>query len=145
MNTRTKDALNSFKIYIERNEKPFNFMTYDRDEEEQRRKEYEVAQAAIALAKVAQNKQEEQLEKIIKKQKEQQTKMNIEVFREQQKDVLDTESQNIRMYLQDNLVTFLAEGLQDICVKQPEDPVDALAEYLFRRSLEVRYPDPTQY
>ena len=127
------------------NEKPFNFMTYDQDEEEQRRKEYEVAQAAIALAKVAQNKQEEQLEKIIKKQKEQQTKMNIEVFREQQKDVLDTESQNIRMYLQDNLVTFLAEGLQDICVKQPEDPVDALAEYLFRRSLEVRYPDPTQY
>ena len=120
-------------------------MTYDQDEEEQRRKEYEVAQAAIALAKVAQNKQEEQLEKIIKKQKEQQTKMNIEVFRDQQKDVLDTESQNIRMYLQDNLVTFLAEGLQDICVKQPEDPVDALAEYLFRRSLEVRYPDPTQY
>ena len=49
------------------------------------------------------------------------------------------------MYLQDNLVTFLAEGLQDICLKQPEDPVDALAEYLFKRSLEVRYPDPTQY
>jgi adenylate kinase len=49
------------------------------------------------------------------------------------------------MYLQDNLVTFLAEGLQDICLKTPEDPVDALAEYLFKRSLEVRYPDPTQY
>ena len=49
------------------------------------------------------------------------------------------------MYLQDNLVTFLAEGLQDICLKQPEDPVDALAEYLFKRSLEVRYKDPTQY
>lgn len=67
------------------------------------------------------------------------------MFREQQKDILDTQSQNIRMYLQDNLVTFLAEGLQDICLKQPEDPVDALAEYLFKRSLEVRYPDPTQY
>ena len=49
------------------------------------------------------------------------------------------------MYLQDNLVTFLAEGLQDICLKQPQDPVDALAEYLFKRSLEVRYKDPTQY
>lgn len=43
------------------------------------------------------------------------------------------------------MVTFLAEGLQDICLKQPEDPVDALAEYLFKRSLEVRYKDPTQY
>jgi hypothetical protein len=49
-------------------------MVYDADEEEVRRKEYEVAQAAIALQRVAQRKQEENLEKIIKKQKEQQTK-----------------------------------------------------------------------
>ena len=92
-------------------------MTYDEDEEEKRRQSYEMIQAAIAIQKVAQSKQEENLEKIIKKQKESQTKYNIEVFREQQKDILDTQSQNIRMYLQDNLVTFLAEGLQDICLK----------------------------
>lgn len=117
--TRAKDALNGFKIYIERNEKPFNYMTFDDDEEQTRRKEYEIAQAAIALQLVGAKKQEENLEKIIKKQKEAQTKFNIEVFRERQKDVLDTQSQNIRMYLQDNLVLFLAEGLQDICLKQP--------------------------
>lgn len=86
-------------------------MTYDENEEEVRRKEYEIAQAAIAIQKISKAKQEENLEKIIKKQKEQQTKYNIEVCREQQKDVLDTESQVTRMYLQDNLVTFLAEGL----------------------------------
>lgn len=86
-------------------------MTYDEDEEAKRRAQYESAQAAIAISKIATVKQEENLEKIIKKQKEQQTKYNIEVFREQQKDILDTQSQNIRMYLQDNLVTFLAEGL----------------------------------
>ena len=120
-------------------------MTHDDDEEKVRRAEYDSIQAAIAIQKVAMAKQEENLEKIIKKQKEANTKYNIEVFREQQKDILDTQSQNIRMYLQDNLVTFLAEGLQDICLKTPEDPVDALAEYLFKRSLEVRYPDPTQY
>ena len=74
-------------------------MTYDEDEEQVRRKEYEIAQAAIAIQKIAKAKQEENLEKIIKKQKEQNTKHNIEVFRDQQKDVLDTESQNIRMYL----------------------------------------------
>jgi len=120
-------------------------MTFDEDEETKRRADYEISQAALAIQKVAQAKQEENLEKIIKKQKEAQTKYNIEVFREQQKDILDNQSLNIRMYLQDNLVTFLAEGLQDICLKQPEDPVDALAEYLFKRSLEVRYKDPTQY
>lgn len=88
---------------------------------------------------------EEQLEKIIKKQKEATTKFNIEVLRDQQKDEIDNQSQNIRMYLQDNLVQFLADGLHDICVRQPVDPVDALAEYLFKRSLDVKYPDPTQY
>lgn len=46
--------------------------------------------AAAALLKVQKARQEENLEKIIKKQKEQQTKYNIEVFREQQKDMLDT-------------------------------------------------------
>jgi adenylate kinase len=120
-------------------------MTHDEDAEAMRRVEYNLLQQMDFKARIAKQKQEENLERIIKKQKEVQTNFNVEIFREQQKDVLDTESQNIRMYLQDNLVTFLAEGLQEICVKQPEDPVDALAEYLFRRSLEVRYPDPTQY
>ena len=67
-------------------------MTYDEDEEEKRRKEYEIVQASIAMQKIAKTKQEENLERIIKKQKEQQTKYNIEVFREQQKDILDTNS-----------------------------------------------------
>lgn len=45
-------------------------MTYDEDEEKQRRADYEKSQAALAIQKVAQSKQEENLEKIIKKQKE---------------------------------------------------------------------------
>jgi adenylate kinase len=45
----------------------------------------------------------------------------------------------------DNLVPFLTEGLIDVCKTQPEDPVDALAEYLFKRSLEVNDPDPCNY
>ena len=62
-----------------------------------------------------------------------------------QKDIIDTNSQAIRQYLQDNLVIFLADGLHTICTKQPDDPVDSLAEYLFKRSLDVKYPDPTEY
>jgi adenylate kinase len=45
----------------------------------------------------------------------------------------------------DNLVPFLTEGLIDVCKTQPADPVDALAEYLFKRSLEVNDPDPSSY
>ena len=39
----------------------------------------------------------------------------------------------------------LTDGLIEICKGQPIDPIDALAEYLFRRSLDVPYPDPTVY
>lgn len=31
-----RKMLNAFKIYIERNEKPFNYMTYDKDNETER-------------------------------------------------------------------------------------------------------------
>lgn len=45
----------------------------------------------------------------------------------------------------DNVVPILTEGLIEVCKITPEDPVDHLAEYLFKRSLEVPYPDPSQY
>jgi len=45
----------------------------------------------------------------------------------------------------DNLVQILTDGLIEVCKKTPDDPVDYLAEYLFRRSLDVPYPDPSAY
>ena len=50
----------------------------------------------------------------------------------------------------DNLVPILTDGLIEICKKSPQkdsnwDPVDFLAEYLFKRSLDVPYPDPSNY
>lgn len=66
-------------------------------------------------------------------------------IREQEKEELDTKSQPIRTYLNDNLVPILADGLIYVCVNQPDDPIDCLAEYLFKRSLDVPFPDPTTY
>ena len=45
----------------------------------------------------------------------------------------------------DNLVPILTEGLIETCKLQPDDPVDSLAEFLFKRSLDVPYPDPCSY
>ena len=44
----------------------------------------------------------------------------------------------------DNVVPILTEGLINVCKEMPEDPVDFLAEYLFKKSLEVPYPNPTE-
>lgn len=45
----------------------------------------------------------------------------------------------------DNLVPILTDGLIEVCKRTPGDPVDFLAEYLFKRALDVPYPDPTSY
>jgi hypothetical protein len=43
------------------------------------------------------------------------------------------------------MVGILSDGLIDVCRQCPDDPVDHLAEYLFKRSLDVVDPDPNQY
>ena len=79
------------------------------------------------------------------KQKESYSKKKKEQLKEWERDTLDAKSQLIRQYLMDNLVPILTDGLIEVCRKQPEDPVDHLAGYLFKRSLDVRYPDPSGY
>lgn len=89
--------------------------------------------------------QEEQLEKVLKYQKELAIKQNIKALDGARKDQIDAKSQPIRQYLIDNLVPILTDGMIDVCKKQPDDVCDFLAEYLFKRSLDVPYPDPTTY
>ncbi len=88
---------------------------------------------------------EEIIEREVRKQKEAYTKHRLEQIKEYERDVLDQKSQPIRQYLMDNLVPILTDGLLELCKRTPQDPVDYLAEYLFRRSLDVPYPDPTSY
>jgi adenylate kinase len=85
------------------------------------------------------------VEKELRRQKEAYTKARLEQIKEYERDVLDAKSQPIRQYLMDNLVPILTDGLLEVCKKTPQDPVDYLAEYLFRRSLDVPYPDPSAY
>lgn len=92
INTSQKDALNGFKIYIERNEKPYNYMTYDEEEESKRLLEYEICLAKKEITKRLQAKQEENLEKILKQQKLARTKESNEIYRDKHKDILDNKS-----------------------------------------------------
>uniref|UniRef100_A0A7S3J5X4 Uncharacterized protein n=1 Tax=Euplotes harpa TaxID=151035 RepID=A0A7S3J5X4_9SPIT len=127
-----------FKIFIERNGKPFNYMTFDEEAEKLR------VQAAEERAKdkisfvqdIAER--EEFVERKWRKQKEDYTKTRFEQIKEQERDLLDSKSQPIRAYLVDNVVPILTEGLVEVCKNQPEDPVDFLAEFLFRESKNIQ-------
>jgi len=70
MEKNTEDALDSCKIYIERNESPYNYMTFDGEEECKRVIEVKKVQQTVLEEKEAKIKQEENLEKILKQQKE---------------------------------------------------------------------------
>lgn len=120
-------------------------MTWDEVAEVERRENFAKQISFKEIVKLAQGKQEELVEVALRKQKEAAIKERREQLRDEQKEVLDAKSQPIRQYLLDNLVPILTDGLLDVCKRQPGDPVDSLAEYLFKRSLDVPYPDPTAY
>jgi len=140
-----KPLFESMKIYVERNGKPFNYMTFEHQDEQKRIEEAKQKERDNKSNKDLTKLKEEELEKDLRGQKEQFTKQRVSAIQEQERDLLDTRSQPIRQYLMDNVVPILTQGLIEVCKTLPEDPVDFLAEYLFKKSLEVPYPDPGAY
>jgi adenylate kinase len=127
-----------FKIFIERNGKPINYMTFDQDAEKVRISQAEEQVKARKTKEADAAEREEYIERQWRKQKEDYTKSRFEQIKEQERDLLDSKSQPIRAYLVDNVVPILTEGLVAVCKNQPEDPVDFLAEFLFREARNIQ-------
>lgn len=113
-------------------------MTYDEEAEQVRRVEYEKSIQIKLVQEMEKAKQEENLERILKKQKEAAIKYSLDQYKEKHREILDIQSQPIRQYLSNHVVEILADGLTDVCKNQPEDPVDALAQYLFKHSIMLK-------
>ena len=52
----------------------------------------------------------------------------------QEQELLEVRSIPLRNYLMQNVIPTLTEGLIEVCKLKPEDPVDYLAEYLFKNN-----------
>ena len=52
----------------------------------------------------------------------------------QRGELLEVRSIPLRNYLMQNVIPTLTEGLIEVCKLKPEDPVDYLAEYLFKNN-----------
>lgn len=90
-------------------------MTYDAEAETTRRVHFERVKAQRELVKIQKAAQEENLERILKRQKEAATKKNVMERNEREREELEADSQPIRKYLLENLAFFLADGLLEIC------------------------------
>jgi len=53
---------------------------------------------------------------------------------QQEQELIEVRSIPLRNYLMQNVIPTLTEGLIEVCKLKPEDPVDYLAEYLFRNN-----------
>ena len=137
MDDETK-LIESFKIFIERKGKPNNYMTFDEEAEKIRVERFEKESKEKKEKEADLVERDEYVERQWRKQKEEYTKSRFEHIKEQERDLLDSKSQPIRAYLVDNVVPILSEGLIEVCKNQPDDPVDFLAEFLFRESKNVQ-------
>jgi adenylate kinase len=133
-----KKLVEGFKIFIQRKGKPNNYMTFDEEDEKIMIGEVENQAKQKKLDQQDLAEREEYVEGQWRKQKEEYTKSRFEQIKEQERDLLDSKSQPIRAYLVDNVVPTLTEGLIEVCKNQPEDPIDFLAEFLFRESKNVQ-------
>lgn len=99
------------------------------------RKEEDEARERAVLEREQAAREAEEEEK--RKAKEQADLAKMEIIKQQERDLLDTRSQPIRQYLMDNLVPHLTQGLIELCKKVPQDPVDALADFLLAKADEI--------
>ncbi|XP_062325724.1 adenylate kinase 7 isoform X2 [Osmerus eperlanus] len=61
----------------------------------------------------------------------------LEEVKKQEHDLLEAQSVPLRSYLMKNVMPTLTQGLIQCCKTRPEDPVDFLAEYLFKSNPQV--------
>ncbi len=58
----------------------------------------------------------------------------LKEIRKQEEDVLETQSIPLRNYLMKHVMPTLTAGLIEVSKVRPDDPVDYLAEYLFKHN-----------
>merc|ERR1712032_514042 len=94
-------------------------------EEQAERDRVLAAEKAEALRK-AQEREQNELEE----------KRRLDELARQEMEVLEVRAMPLRNYLMENVIPTLTEGLLEVCKVQPDDPVDYLAEWLFKNNPE---------
>ena len=129
----TAELLDDTCLAIERGSKPFNYHPTPQEE----------ADALLSALEEARKTSELQAEEELKKKQEEEEERSrreseqskrLEEIRQQEEELLEARSAPLRAYLMKHVIPTLTEGLIETCKVMPEDPVDYLAEFMFRAS-----------
>jgi len=137
-----EEIFNTIKIFVERKEKFKNYQNFEEVDEGQRKEVFKTQQEEKIKQQEAHRKIQDEKDNEDRLLQDEKARITLEALKDKEKKLLDARSLPLRNYLADQVVPILTSGIIQICKEKPEDPVDFLAEYLFKKSLDVKFPDP---
>lgn len=130
------EAFESLRIYIERDGRPWNFLTSAEDLRQARAAYLQEQSAKLLASQQFESEQKQALAQEARNLREMKAMMQFEQIKDREMEIRKAREMPLRDYLMDNVIPALAEGLLEVCRVLPDDPVDYLAEYLFKHSTE---------
>ncbi|XP_021034783.1 adenylate kinase 7 isoform X2 [Mus caroli] len=136
---KLEDAQNrlAIKQLIKEIGKPRN---YGLTEEEKAEEEKKAAEERLAkeAAQTAEREHKEAMEMAEKIARWEEWNKRLEEVKREERELLEVQSIPLRNYLMTYVMPTLMQGLNECCKVRPEDPVDFLAEYLFKNNPEMQ-------
>eukprot|EP00828_Plagiopyla_frontata_P042469 TRINITY_DN6340_c0_g1_i1.p1 TRINITY_DN6340_c0_g1~~TRINITY_DN6340_c0_g1_i1.p1 ORF type:complete len:335 (+),score=108.84 TRINITY_DN6340_c0_g1_i1:266-1270(+) len=131
------EIFESLRIYIERNGRPNNYLQNPSELNEDHEQYYSKMHDEIQNRKVIEAEKKENKAKEIIQDK---AKFSNEVISQIEKNEIQGEiaqTFRFRNYLMEFIVPTLSEALIEVTDTRPDDPIDFLAEYLYKKSFDL--------
>ncbi|XP_042548748.1 adenylate kinase 7 [Dipodomys spectabilis] len=125
------------KLLIKEIGEPRNYGLTDEEKAELERKTLEERLAKEA-AEEAEREHNEAVEVAEKLARWEEWNKRLEEVKREERDLLEAQSVPLRNYLMTYVMPTLMQGLNECCKVRPDDPVDFLAEYLFKNNPDMQ-------
>ena len=128
------EMLEDMRIYVERHGRPYNYLPSAEEIYMQREKKLLDDEDRMNFLK------EEEQKKMGDRKEHERTRLEklagnrMNEIGEHVKELEDALEMNQREFLMKNVIPFLTEGMVEVCKVVPIDPIDYLAEYIFKKS-----------
>ncbi|XP_068110888.1 adenylate kinase 7 [Hyperolius riggenbachi] len=109
----------------------YGLTSEEQAEMEFREAEQSLSQEARKKAELERREAEEEAERVARWEE---WNSRLEEVKNQERELLEAQSVPLRNYLMKNVMPTLIQGLNECCKARPDDPVDFLAEYLFKNN-----------
>ena len=113
----------------------------EKDKDKDKEKENEIInenKEEINKDFIDKEKEKEEKKEIEEKKEETKVKSKLELEKENEFKLLEKKSEVLRRYLSENVLPLLSLGILHVANERPDDPVEALADYLLAKTFEIK-------